>query len=158
MATKQWYVTMYRDEISQFNNPFERLIYEAVKSFCANGKIEAACSTREIAKRATLSQTTVFRYLTVLLSKGYIIKMGTKGKVGGTVPVYKVIPPESVSDSPSKLSDSAPISNFNNIKSNKDFRKGIALNGFNPQNSDDFWQKASLLSSEVRKTGGYNNE
>jgi predicted transcriptional regulator len=149
MAIKQWFVTLYRDEICQFKNPFERLVYEAVKSFCANGRIEAACSTREIAKRATLSQTTVYRYLTVLLSRGFIIQTGSEGKVGGTVPVYKVIPPESVSDSHSKLSDSGHSSNLNNIKDNKDFKKETALN--------DFWQKTTLLSNEVRRTGGYNN-
>lgn len=157
MATKQWFVTMFQNEVKVFDNPYERLVYEAVKSFCGNGKIEAACSTREIAKRASVSQTTVYRFIPLLISKNYISQVGELERIGGTIPIYKVILAESVSDSWGKRTDSTPALNKNNIKDNKNnYKKAIVLNDFNPTNPNDFWSKANLLSQQLKTKGGQN--
>ena len=98
---KQWFVILQESEIMSFKNPFERLVYESIKSFCGNGKIEAALSTREIASRANVSHMTVREYLPILLGRGFIKITGEEKRVGGSVPRYKVYAPLTVSVSPS---------------------------------------------------------
>lgn len=92
MKSKAWYVTMQQKEIESFDNPFERLVYEAIKSFCGNGKTESGISNSEIAKRGNVSKMTVGRYIPVLIKKSFVRIVGSTTRVGGTVKIYRVCP------------------------------------------------------------------
>lgn len=84
---------MQQDEIESFleNETFERCIYESIKSYSGNGKLNVGLSLREIAKRATMNFMTVKRYLPKLINKGMVKIVGSKTRTGGTVKVYQVV-------------------------------------------------------------------
>lgn len=92
MKSKTWYVTMQQKEIEAFSNPFERLVYEGIKSFCGNGKTEGEASNFDIATRANVSKMTVGRYLPILIDKGFVKIVGKATRVGGTVNIFLVFP------------------------------------------------------------------
>lgn len=98
----KYYVIIQQNEIEHFpvGKQNERLIYESIKSYSANGKQEVTLSLREIAKRASISYSTVFRYLPNL------IKMGMLERIGENT--YKVLLPEtqSVASSNKNVADS----------------------------------------------------
>ncbi|OIO12839.1 hypothetical protein COV53_03195 [Candidatus Gottesmanbacteria bacterium CG11_big_fil_rev_8_21_14_0_20_37_11] len=96
---KNWYVKIQQAEVEQFTlgEHIERLIYEAIKSYCGNGKLNVGLSIRDIAKRATLSYSTVFRHLPNLLNKNIIKIVGQNKRLGGTVNVYQVLLTETLS-------------------------------------------------------------
>lgn len=89
---KKWFVIMWEDEINMFKvgELFERAIYESIKSYCGNGKLEIDLSSRQIAARANVSYMSVQRYLPNLLKKGMVTITGKKPRVGGVVNIYKV--------------------------------------------------------------------
>lgn len=97
MKTTKWFVIMQEDEIMQFNDPFERAIYESIKSYCGNGKTTAALSLRDIARRANTTFVTVNQWIPRLCEKKFIEIVGYETRVGGKVPVYKVLLSATVS-------------------------------------------------------------
>lgn len=105
----------------------ERLIYEAIKSYSSNGKVETSLSNREIAERASISYSTVNRHLPKLVEMGLIKVVGGNGHIGGVINTYKVLLSEtvnvatrieSVADSTESVASIGTKSH--NIKSNKD--------------------------------------
>lgn len=92
-TNKEWFVIMYQNEVECFKHgkSAERLIYEAIKSYSANGKVEVSLSNREIASRASISYSTVNRHLPKLVELGYIKVVGASGHIGGVINTYKVL-------------------------------------------------------------------
>lgn len=86
---KSWFVIMQEEEVMVFTNIFEKSLYEAIKSYCSNGKTTAALSIRDIQERATMSQGSVEEYLPKLIAKKYVEIIGTKTRRGGTCSIYK---------------------------------------------------------------------
>lgn len=99
MSTNNWYFRMQQDEIEQFSEVeyFERLIYESIKSYSGNAKLDIVLSVRQIAARATISYSTVSRFLPKLIAKEMVKIVGTKNRVGGQVNIYRVLLPATVS-------------------------------------------------------------
>jgi predicted transcriptional regulator len=110
MKTKQWYVIMYQEEVDRFKHgkSAERLIYEAIKSYSTNGKVDVSLSNREIASRASISYSTVNRHLPKLIELGYIKVVGNNGHIGGVINTYRVLLPETLIFS--KVSQTATVS------------------------------------------------
>lgn len=167
---------MQQKEIEAFNSPFERLVYEAIKSFCGNGKIEGEASYFEIATRANVSKMTVARYLPLLIKMGLVKIIGKIKRVGGTVNKYRVFPEtvKSVTGSDSLLEKSVTQryesvtpsgesvtgvgTKSSNIKSKNEEKKTISFSykdneqngkaGFSPDFKEQLFRIAEAVSVE----------
>ncbi|MFA6569804.1 MAG: hypothetical protein WCT77_01015 [Bacteroidota bacterium] len=97
MNIKQYYVKITQREIELFpkGKHNERLIYESIKSYSANGNREVTLSLRNIAKRASISYSTVSRFLPKVIEMGVIMLTGSSDHIGGRVNTYKVLLPET---------------------------------------------------------------
>jgi len=94
---KKWFVIMTEEEIMGFDDPYERLVYEAIKSYCGNGKFAVDLSIRDIQKRSTIKSTRcISENLQRLIENGKVQQTSTRSRRGGIVPVLKVCPPATV--------------------------------------------------------------
>ena len=89
---------MNQSEVERFKHgkSAERLIYEAIKSYSANGKIDVSLSNREIASRASIAYSTVNRHLPKLIEMGCVKAVGVSGHIGGVINTYRVLLPETL--------------------------------------------------------------
>jgi len=152
MKTNEWYYRMQQAEVEQFTEIefFERLIYESIKSYSGNAKLDVVLSVRQIAARATISYSTVSRFLPKLIAKGMIKIVGTKNRIGGPVNIYKVLLPATVSVATGNALDKKSVAvSKESVAVSKESVAGVASTPLQPNNLKPNTQKSLCTEKTI---------
>jgi len=88
--TRQPFVFLEVDELSMKIPVAEKVVYFAIKSFCANGTADKDLSSREIADRCGIDFSTVSRAIPNLIKRQLLEIVGRKNRVGGSVNIFRI--------------------------------------------------------------------
>jgi len=137
-VAKEWFVILWQGEFEVMKTDVQKSVYEAIKSYCSNGKKTKALSIRDIQKRTHLSFGTVQAVIPQLIDLGMIKINGKEGRRGGLISVYEVISARSVkrstSDQLEKSSDQPLKSSDQIVGVNVEQSKKEIENNFKKQN------------------------
>lgn len=89
-TNNQYFVILYQSELEKLQSEAQLDVYQAIKSFSANGSIVIALSSSDIATRCHLSARQARRIVPDLISLGMTEIVGHEKRRGGSVPIYKV--------------------------------------------------------------------